>query len=33
MPTRDSKREGPRMIKEAFTATLQKSAERVDGVT
>src|SRR5260370_41306441 len=28
MPTRDSKRERPRMIKEAFTATLQKSAEK-----
>jgi len=26
MPTRDSKRERPRMIKEAFTATLQRSA-------
>ena len=28
MPTRDSKRERPRMIKVAFTATLQKSAQK-----
>ena len=28
MPTRGSKRERPRMIKKAFTATLQKSAEK-----
>ena len=28
MPTRDRKREGPRMIKEAFTARLQKSTEK-----